>query len=79
MIINEKEFAKRLEHGDFGVIFPKNRSESDAKKIADMTDYAVGVVKYDDNSFGIIIDKRKVATDSRKELNKEDSTNESGM
>ena len=65
MTINEKEFTKRLERGDFGVIFPKSRNEVDAEKLADMTDYAVGIVQYNDNSFGVIIDKRKVIAEKQ--------------
>lgn len=86
MAINEKEFVKRLERGDFGVIFPKSRNEADAERLASMTDYAVGIVQYDDNSFGVIIDKRKITAerqaDSYEELDefsKEDPTNESGV
>ena len=63
MAINEKEFVKRLERGDFGVIFPKSRNEADAERLAGMTDYAVGIVQYDDNSFGVIIDKRKIVAE----------------
>lgn len=86
MAINEKEFVKRLERGDFGVIFPKSRNEADAERLASMTDYAVGIVQYDDNSFGVIIDKRKIIAerqaDSCNELDrfsKEDPTNESSV
>lgn len=86
MAINEKEFVKRLERGDFGVIFPKSRNEADAERLARMTDYAVGIVQYDDNSFGVIIDKRKIIAERRAdsceeldEFSKEDPTNESGV
>lgn len=86
MAINEKEFVKRLERGDFGVIFPKSRNEADAERLARMTDYAVGIVQYDDNSFGVIIDKRKIITERRAdsceeldEFSKEDPINESGV
>lgn len=86
MAINEKEFVKRLERGDFGVIFPKSRNEADAERLASMTDYAVGIVQYDDNSFGVIIDKRKIITERRAdsceeldEFSKKDPTNESGV
>lgn len=86
MIINEKEFTKRLERGDFGVIFPKSRNEADAEKLADMTDYAVGIVQYNDNSFGVIIDKRKVIAEKRAdncegldEFSEEGSANEGSV
>lgn len=86
MAINEKEFVKRLERGDFGVIFPKSRNEADAERLARMTDYAVGIVQYDDNSFGVIIDKRKIIAERRAdsceeldEFSKEDPANESIM
>ena len=86
MAINEKKFVKRLERGDFGVIFPKSRNEADAERLASMTDYAVGIVQYDDNSFGVIIDKRKIIAERRAdsceeldEFSKEDPINESGV
>ena len=86
MAINEKEFVKRLERGDFGVIFPKSRNEADAERLASMTDYAVGIVQYNDNSFGVIIDKGKVIAerqaDSCNELDRfseEEPANESSM
>lgn len=86
MAINEKEFVKRLERGDFGVIFPKSRNEVDAERLASMTDYAVGIVQYDDNSFGVIIDKRKIiaekqadSCDELDEFGKEVSINEGSV
>lgn len=63
MIIDKNNIEEKLMSGDWAVVFSKSKSKEDAKKIADMVSYAIGLAQYDDGSYGVIIDKKLAMKD----------------
>lgn len=63
MVIDKNNIEEKLMSGDWAVVFPKSKREEDAEKIADMVSYAIGLAQYDDDSYGVIIDKKLAMED----------------
>lgn len=60
--MDRKEFEDMLKENVFVAVYPKDKTEASAQKIADMLDAAVAIASFEDEdgnlAWGVLIDKR---------------------
>lgn len=80
--MNEKmtngEYLKKMfQNNLFAIVYPKDKTEESAERLASLIDSAAGIAKIDSNGeyvWGVLIDKTKIATSKEK-----DAQNDSNM
>ncbi len=60
--MNREDFESMLKENVFVAVYPKDKTEASAQKIADMLDAAVAIASFEDENgdlaWGVLIDKR---------------------